>query len=359
MFGTTTLNNTYQFATDIFLVKYNASGDVQWAKSAGGNTYDYSYGVAADNNGNINLTGTFRSNEITFGTTTLINTGEYDFFIAQFDAAGGTNWAISATGDGYDTGTDVEADNSGNVFVAGYFAGTSISFGTNTLPGNGYDNLFILKYSSGGNLEWVRTAEGNDNDEALALAIDSEGGVVVTGEFASGTLTVGTFSLTNTQLDYFDLFVARIDTDGDVSWALSAGGNDDEYGYDVSTFGDGNVYVTGGFYSPEFFFGSLSLLNTNNSVDYFLAKIGSSTGIDDGIFREEFRIFPNPADDHLEISTSIQGILEINDLTGQTVLKTEVTAGSRQVDISKLTPGIYLVRVLTNDNITVNKLVKK
>src|SRR5436190_12568754 len=102
-----------------------------------------------------------------------------------FSQVPGWRWAVSATARQYDQANAVTTDRSGNVYVAGYFAGDSIIFGLQTLYNNtpGFNDMFIAKYDSMGNVQWARTAGGNDDDKAFAIGTDSSGNVYVTGSF--------------------------------------------------------------------------------------------------------------------------------------------------------------------------------
>ncbi len=90
----------------MFVVKYDASGNVVWAKSAGGTSNDIGNGIAVDASGNSYVTGYFVSPTITFSTTTLTNasSGTSDMFVVKYDASGNVVWARSAGGTNYDSG---------------------------------------------------------------------------------------------------------------------------------------------------------------------------------------------------------------------------------------------------------------
>jgi hypothetical protein len=92
-----------------------------WAKSAGGASYDYGQSIATDVNGNVYVTGYFYSPSLTFGTTTLTNMGLYDIFVVKYDANGNVLWAKSTGGTHLDEGYGISTDANGNVFVTGYF----------------------------------------------------------------------------------------------------------------------------------------------------------------------------------------------------------------------------------------------
>jgi len=72
--------------TDMFIVKFDAAGNVVWAKSAGNSSYDFGYSVAVDKSGGCYVMGGFDSPTITFDSTTLTNSNNYtnlDMFVVN------------------------------------------------------------------------------------------------------------------------------------------------------------------------------------------------------------------------------------------------------------------------------------
>ena len=167
---------------DIFIAKYDESGNVLWAKQAGGTSNDYGRSVATDISGDIIVTGMFYSSA-TFGSITLTSAGGYDFFIVKFDAStGNVLWAKRAGGAETDCGFNVETDESGNIFATGYFYG-SATFGSTTLTTAGASDIFIAKYTGSGNLLWAKRAGGTGSDYGYGIATDKSGNCLVTGSF--------------------------------------------------------------------------------------------------------------------------------------------------------------------------------
>lgn len=181
----------------------------------------------------------------------------------------------------------------------------------------------------------------------------------MTGEFYSNPLTFGAFSLSNTSTDYSDIFVTKINPEGLFAWAISTGGSDDDNGLSIATLSNGNAYLTGSFSSSTINFGSTSLVNSSDSPDYFIAKLNSITGIDDEIFESDFSIYPNPATNFLQIKTSTIANIEIINITGQSILKAEISTDNTTVDISILAPGFYFVKFVTEDGIMLIKMIKE
>ena len=272
-FGTTTLTNAGGGSNDMFIVKYNAAGNVLWAKREGGTSHEIGFSVTTDASGNVYVTGEFRSATITFGTTTLTNAGGGDIFIAKYDAAGNVLWAKRAGGTDYEFCKSVTTDASGNVYITGEFRSPTITFGTTTLTNAGNSNIFIAKYDAAGTVLWAKGAGSNNDNNGRIVTTDASGNVYVTGVFTSPTITFDTTTLTNA--GSADMFIAKYDAAGTVLWAKRAGGADSDYGYSVATDASGNVFVTGSFLSSTITFGTTTLTNAG-SDDIFIAKYDST-----------------------------------------------------------------------------------
>jgi len=272
-FGTTTLTNAGGGSNDMFIVKYDAAGNVLWAKREGGTSHEIGFSVTTDASGNVYVTGEFISATITFGTTTLTNAGGGDIFIAKYDAAGTVLWAKRAAGTDYEFCKSVTTDASGNVYVTGEFRSPTITFGTTTLINAGNSNIFIAKYDAAGTVLWAKGAGSNNDNDCRIVTTDASGNVYVTGVFTSPTITFGTTTLTNA--GSADMFIAKYDDAGTVLWAKRAGGADSDYGYSVATDASGNVFVTGSFLSSTITFGTTTLTNAG-SDDIFIAKYDSA-----------------------------------------------------------------------------------
>src|ERR1035437_94944 len=291
-FGSTTLINANStgLEDDIFIVKYDPSGNVLWAQRAGGVGSDAGYGISTDSNKNILLTGEFRSSIIIFGNDTLTNSGGscmggcHDIFIAKYDSYGNVLWAKRNGGIYDDDGSSISTDVNGNVLITGYFKSPQIILSSDTLinavnTGNSYD-MFIAKYSPSGNLLWAKRAGGTSNDMAWGTTADNSGNVIVTGYFGSSTITFGNDTLTNADNsgNTVDVFVVKYDTSGKELWAKRAGGISNDIAWAISTDTNGNVITTGDFESTAIVFGIDTLKNAGGS-DIFVSKYSSSGNV--------------------------------------------------------------------------------
>ncbi len=263
--------------------------DWQWAKSAGESSNDEATSVAVDLFGNTYVTGWFDSPSITFGLTTLTNVGAYDVFVVKYNSSGNVLWAKSAGGTSYDAASSIAVDAVGNVYVAGYFTSPTITFDNDSLSNTGNttddtSDLFLVKYDANGNVKWAKSAGGLNNDEATSIAVNASGNIYMTGSFNSFNINFGVITLINTDtLNYTDdIFVTKYNTNGNVIWAVSKGGTGWDEANAVAVDTSGNAYVAGIFESPSITFASTTLTNNNSTdstYDLFLIKFNPNGNI--------------------------------------------------------------------------------
>ncbi len=269
-FGSTTLPNSGH--RDIFVTKYDSLGNVIWAKSAGGTMDDFSEGIAADATGNVFITGHFRSPSITFGSTTLTNSGNQAFFMVKYSTSGAVIWAKGFNGCDY--GHCVCTDVSGNSYFAGSFTGSQITFGTYTLTNSGtYDNLYLVKYNSAGTVIWAQGGGGHNVIIPNGIVVDNNGNSFITGYF-NGSITFGSTTLNSTGGSKYDIFILKYSASGNVVWVKKEGGTNHDYVNSIGIDANGNSYVVGSFISDSITFGTTTLHNNSLSgwSDIFIVK---------------------------------------------------------------------------------------
>jgi len=273
-FGTISILNNApnEMWQDIFISKLDTNGNFLWAKKAGGTSNDQGYAIATDSYGNCYVTGWFRSNA-TFGTTTISSNSNADVFITKLNTNGNFLWAMDAggTGSAYVEGYAIATDSNGNCYVTGYFGSTEATFGTTTLTTSGGYDIFIAKLSTNGSWLWAKSAGGSNNDYGYSIDTDSSGNCYVTGWFIS-TATWGSISLISS--GSYDIFITKLDTSGNYIWAKKAGGTSSDTGYGINTDSNGNCYITG-YFSVTAIFGTISLISSG-SADTFVSKLDSS-----------------------------------------------------------------------------------
>ncbi|HWY98596.1 MAG TPA: SBBP repeat-containing protein, partial [Bacteroidia bacterium] len=261
-----------------FSISFAQSPNWVWAKTAAGNIN--TYGMTSDANGNSYVTGFFSGGSITLGSFTLTNTGSWDMFVAKYDPSGNVLWAKSAGGNNNVVGEGVATDNAGNVYVVGCFESSSLTFGSTTLTdaGSSY-NIFLVKYDANGNVAWAKSAgDGSNTDNGIGVATDNDGNIFITGYFQNSTITFGTFTLTNTA--YQNAFIVKYNGAGNVLWAKAptASGGTGSNGNRISTDVKGNAYITGSNNGSALTFG-IYTLNSIGSADAFAVKYDSTGNV--------------------------------------------------------------------------------
>jgi hypothetical protein len=258
---------------DIFLARYDASGKLLWARRSGGTGEDWGREVVVDALGNIYLTGHFQGTA-TFDTTTLRSAGGRDIFLAKYDPSGNLLWIKQIGGSTDDIGRGIDVDTSANLYLTGTFTGT-VKFGTTTLTSAGNEDIFLAKYDTSGNLLWVRQAGGAGLDRPKNLFLDSLGNSTISGQF-NATATFGSDEsgpVTLTSAGQDDIFIARYNTTGKLLWAKQAGGTGTDVGFAVAVDSSGNSLVTGWFENTATF--DTTTLTTFGLTDIFIAKLAA------------------------------------------------------------------------------------
>ncbi|MBK8965968.1 MAG: SBBP repeat-containing protein [Lewinellaceae bacterium] len=274
--------------SDIFIAKYDASGNYVWAKRIGGTSTDIGYGLAVDAGGNVHVTGQFSGSNIDFDPgagTALLSSSAVDLFVAKYDASGNYVWAKRIGGTSTDIGYGLAVDGSGNIYVTGIFLGSNVDFdpgiGTAPLSSAGGADIFIAKYDASGGYLWANRVGSTGADNGYGLAVDGSGNVHVTGGFRGTNVdfdpSAGTANLSSAGNN--DIFIAKYDASGNYMWANRVGSTSDDIGYGIAVDGSGNVHVTGYFQATNVDFDpgpNTENLSSAGSADIFIAKYDAS-----------------------------------------------------------------------------------
>jgi len=230
---------------------------------------DVAYSITTDNNRNVYVAGSTTS--VDFPTTPGTFDGTYnyngDVFVSKFDSnlqnlvastflGGEVGW------DGEDIAYDISLDGNGNVYVVGETGSSNFptTFGAYQTTFNGLtDDAFVSKFDSNLQNLLASTFLGGSagftgKDTACSIAIDSDGNVYVAGETEAPDFptTFGAYQTTFND-GCCDTFVSKFD--GDLRNLLAStflGGDEGDYANSISIGSNGNVYVTGETYSPDF-----------------------------------------------------------------------------------------------------------
>ncbi len=271
-FGSATVQNANSASEDIFLVKYNPSGEVIWAKGFGSSGTDRFLHSVCDSEGNLVVSGCSNSASLTLGSFTVNVIGGYDSFIAKIDPDGNVLWVKSFGGGSNDFITVFDLDENDRIFSAGYFYSPSLTLGSIIVTNTGAPDAFLSMLNTDGTVEWAFGITGSmgTSENPYDVAVSKEGQCLLSGSYSSA-INIGAFSLTHA--GGADAFLTLVDEEGEVQWAQSLQTASYESITDLEFVDEQSFYCTGWFESNTFTIGSQSLVNTGlDGSDVFLAR---------------------------------------------------------------------------------------
>lgn len=258
------------FSSLFFFVQLSAQ---QWTKALGlrGSAKEAISTIATDAAQNTYLGGTF-DQEISLGNESFSSLGFDDVFLSKFDSDGEISWAISGGGSNFDQLSDLAIDQQGAVIWGGQFW-IEGQFDDFTLPlVHDSRGIFLLKHSPDGDLIWGRSIEGKGLKILRAISTDQSDNIYLSGYFDNSLILEDTTLLAGS---FQSMFLLKLDSAGQLLWARNVGYQGEIRPQALAPHPGGGVYVAGDFQGRAVF-GPDSLRTFTEDRDVFLAAYDSS-----------------------------------------------------------------------------------
>ncbi|MBP6754862.1 MAG: hypothetical protein KA210_01845 [Bacteroidia bacterium] len=294
---------------DIWVIKINATGGIQWQKTFGGSKTDIAAAIEQNPDGSYYILGSTYSND---GDVTQ-NTGEFDFWVLKINVTGTIQWQKTFGSTTSDLANKLQLTNDGAILISGNsflarerfgfspeiyilkinsngvlqwqktFGGASEDYVNQIISTNdggylfgGYSSstdgdlsenlgdydMWVVKITASGTLSWKKSIGGVKWDLVNSLKETSEGGYIVIGETASVN------NVFKEGKGLIDIGIVKLSSNGKVEWTKTIGGSGAEKGIEVIQATDGNFFVFGNSNSTD-----KDISNNNGNSDIFITKL--------------------------------------------------------------------------------------
>ncbi len=211
--------------SDYWVVKLTNSGNIVWQKSIGGTGNDNATSIQQTSDGGYIVAG---DSDSTDGDVTG-NHGNSDYWIVKLTNSGNIEWQKSIGGTGNDNATSIQQTIDGGYIIAG----DSDSTDGDVTGNHGNSDYWIVKLTNSGNIEWQNSYGGTSDDSADFIQQISDGGYIVTGDSSSAD------GDTTSNQGLSDVWILKLTNSGNIDWQKSIGGSDSEISKMIRQTNDG------------------------------------------------------------------------------------------------------------------------
>jgi gliding motility-associated-like protein len=251
---------------DMWVVKINSSGTIQWQKCYGGSRDDAALSVAPTPDGGFIIAGISQSAD---GDVSGLHNGVpgyLDVWALRLNSAGNLLWQKCLGGYKEDRATCIQVTKDGGAIICG----ATESNDGDVMGQHGSYDMWVVKLSSYGSIEWQRTLGGMHDDLANSITQTKDGGYILCGETSSND---GDFTTNHSGSgNIADIAVVKLDPAGNTEWAKCLGGTEFDIGYCIQNDLSGGYVLSGIVYSND---GDVSA-NHSTSRDAWIVKLDNS-----------------------------------------------------------------------------------
>jgi hypothetical protein len=314
---------------DYWIVKLDEDGLIQWEKSMGGSNVDWPFCIQQTSDEGYIVAGATSSVD----GDVIGNNGGQDAWLVKLDNLGNTEWQKPLGGSGNDFATWIEQTADGGYILTGL----SRSNDGDVSGNHGMYDVWIVKLTNAGTIEWQKTLGGSLDERANSIKRTIDGGYILAGWTGSNDGDVEGLHGNH------DIWVVKIDNTGSIEWQMPLGGTQRDAAGDVLQTTDGGYIVTGSSESND---GNVS--GNNGQTDIWITKLGSNVRVDNMSSIRGLTIFPNPTKNKItltSLSSDIGKEYRICDVTGHLVEQGIITSENQNIILSFLSSGTYILKI--------------
>ncbi len=239
--GDKTEDNIVEFSADYWIVKLDASGNIEWQNTIGGSASDELTSLEITSDGGY-IAGGQSWSEIS-GDKNDSHRGEEDYWIVKISSTGSIEWEKTIGGANEDFLRSVQQSTDGGYIAAGS-SGSDISF-DKTEATLGDEDYWVIKLDASGNIVWQKSYGGAGSDDLYSIAVATGGGYIIGGESTSDISAQKTENTIGTGVRS-DYWIVKIDNSGTLVWENTIGGDKFDYCREVIN-SDDQGYVAAGY----------------------------------------------------------------------------------------------------------------
>lgn len=329
---------------DLWVVKLDAAGVIQWQQTYGGTSFDAITNVFQTSDGGYITSAVTMSNN----GDVVGHHGMNDYWLVKLDATGAIQWQKTMGGSDTDNATELILASDGGYIINGYTVSDDGDVVGQHAGNSGIEDFWVVKVNAAGTLLWARALGGSQEDfphndaevydTPSTLLPTVDGGCVLAGVAVSTNGdVVGNHGLS-------DAWAVKLDAGGAIQWQRALGGSNNEHGHQIHHAADGG-YLISGYASST----NGDVTGVHGGFDAWLVKLGSDgTGIEEAT-SGNMTVSPSPAVDQVRVLTDrdMNGArIELTDMQGRVVLSERMIGAVMTIDVSTLARGQYTVTLL-------------
>ena len=388
--------------SDLWVVKLSSFGIIEWQKCIGGSNSESGNSIQQTSDGGYIVAGYTYSND----GDVIGNHGGYDVWIVKLTNNGIIQWQKCLGGSNSELGNSIQQTSDGGFIVAGQ----SSSNNENVTGNHGGSDVWIVKLNNNGNIQWQKCLGGSNSENAECIQQTSDGGYIVAGQSSSSNgdvsgnhggssdiwlVKISSFGiiewqkcLGGTSLDYAasviqtsdgeyivagntssnngdvsgnhgsgDIWIVKLTNSGLLKWQKYLSGSNSDYVEYIQQTSEGGFIVAGNSYSYN---GDVS--GNHGSGDAWIVKLSpDNTFINENIELMQTQIFPNPAKSFINLNFDLDLIDEkyqICNSLGQIILTGIIFSESMKIDLSKYSSGLYFIKIGNKNNQTIKFIIE-